>query len=103
MSSSVSRVDRAEPLRVVLRDVLRAAVDSSGGMNALGSVECRAMLALYWLLGDHRVDRWGRCRSCRRPGSVVGSRWCSCQVYDRATWCLQRFDEVLLLSVLNKD
>jgi hypothetical protein len=86
-------------LRTVLVDGTRAGRGAAGG---IGSVECRAVLTLYSLLVDHPVDRWGRCRSCRAPGSVLGARWRPCQVHSKATLCLRQLDEVLL-SLLADD
>ncbi|MEO7195419.1 MAG: hypothetical protein ABIZ05_11445 [Pseudonocardiaceae bacterium] len=83
-----------------MRAVLRAAVQSPSGVGGIGSVESRAVVTLCSLLRDHPVDQWGRCRSCRRPGSVFGSRWRQCQVYGKAMLCLRQLDEVLLLSLL---
>jgi hypothetical protein len=71
-----------------------------GAADGVGSVECRAMVALYSLLMDHRIDQWGRCQSCRRPGSVFGARWRPCQVRSKASLCLDRRDEVLLLELV---
>ncbi|MEO9104932.1 MAG: hypothetical protein ABI264_00005 [Pseudonocardiaceae bacterium] len=70
-------VGRDEPLCAALRGVLRAVVESPRGTGGIGSVECRAVVTLYSLLRDHPVDQWGRCQSCRRPGSVLGLRWSS--------------------------
>ncbi|MGH3720610.1 MAG: hypothetical protein ACRDRI_17545 [Pseudonocardiaceae bacterium] len=81
----------------VLADGVRA---GRGGAGGIGSVLFRACVALYGLLVDHPVDQWGRCRSCRRPGSVFGWRWRPCQVRGKAMLCLRQLDEVLLLSVL---
>ncbi|MGH3855897.1 MAG: hypothetical protein ACRDR6_20895 [Pseudonocardiaceae bacterium] len=89
-----------DPLRAALRGVLCAAVESPGCTGGIGSVECRAVLTLYSLLVEHSVDQWGRCRSCRRPGSVVGARWRQCQVHGKATLYVRQLDEVLLLSLL---
>ena len=100
MSLNLPQAGNDDPLRAVLRDVLRAAVESPRATGGIGSVECRAVVTLYSLLMDHPVDQWGRCRSCRRPGSVVGSRWRRCQVHGKATLCLRQLDEVLLLSLL---
>jgi hypothetical protein len=58
-----------DQLRGMLRGAVRAAVESDG---ALGSVGCRASVALDALLAAHPVDRVGRCRSCRRPGALLG-------------------------------
>jgi hypothetical protein len=84
----------------MLRQVLDGAQVGRGAAGGIGSVECRAVVTLYSLLRDHPVDQWGRCRSCRRPGSVLGSRWRPCQVHSKATLCLRQLDEVLLLSLL---
>jgi hypothetical protein len=97
-SLSVHRTSR-DPLCQMLRKVL---VDGAQAGRGIGSVECRAVLTLYSLLPDHPVDRWGRCRSCRRPGSVFGARWRHCQVHDKETLCLRQLDEVLL-SMLADD
>lgn len=66
----------------------------------MGSDLFRACAALYGLLLDHPIDEWGRCRSCRRPGLVLGARWQSCRVYRKAKLCLHQPDDVLLLSLL---
>ncbi|MGH3772116.1 MAG: hypothetical protein ACRDRW_12095 [Pseudonocardiaceae bacterium] len=92
-----------DPLQAALCGVLRAAVESPRGTGGIGSVECRAVVALYSLLLDHPVDQWGRCRSCRRPGSVFGAQWRQCQVRGKATLCLRQLDEVLLLSLLAQE
>jgi hypothetical protein len=84
-------------LRKVVADSERAGRGAAGG---IGSVACRAVVALYSLLMDHAVDQWGRCRSCRRPGSLFGVRWRPCQVRSKASLCLDRLDEVLLLDLL---
>ncbi|MGH3831770.1 MAG: hypothetical protein ACRDRS_15205 [Pseudonocardiaceae bacterium] len=96
----MSQVGQEDPLRAALRGVLRAATESPGGTGGIGSVECRAVLTLYSLLLEHPVDQWGRCRSCRRPGSVFGARWRQCQVRGKATLYVHQLDEVLLLSLL---
>jgi hypothetical protein len=80
-------------LHKVVADSERA---GRGAADGIGSVACRAVVALYSLLMDHAVDQWGRCRSCRRPGSVFGARWRPCQVRNKADLCLHRLDEVLL-------
>jgi hypothetical protein len=102
MSPNVPQAGNDDPLRAALRGVVRAAVESPRGTGGIGSIECRAVITLYSLLMDHPVDQWGRCRSCRRPGSVVGSRWRPCQVHSKATLCLRQLDEVLL-SMLADD
>ena len=87
-------------LRAALRDGAQPGAGVAGG---IGSVQFRAGVALYRLLLDHPVDRWGRCRSCRRPGAVFGWRWRTCQVRSKATLCLLQLDEVLLLSLLSHE
>ncbi|MGH3773522.1 MAG: hypothetical protein ACRDRW_19375 [Pseudonocardiaceae bacterium] len=84
-------------LRGVLRDVAQAGLYAP---NGIGSVQFRATVALYMLLVDHPIDRWDRCRSCRRPGAVFGWWWRGCQVRGKANLYLRRLDEVLLLSLL---
>ncbi|MGH3426258.1 MAG: hypothetical protein ACRDRI_07550 [Pseudonocardiaceae bacterium] len=86
-----------ELLRGMLRDVAQAGPYAP---NGIGSVQFRATVTLYMLLVDHPIDRWDRCRSCRRPGAVFGWRWRSCQVRSKANLYLCRLDEVLLLSLL---
>ncbi len=89
-----------DPLCQMLRKVVADGERAGRGGGGVGSVECRAVVTLYSLLLDHAVDQWGRCLSCRRPGSVFGLRWRSCQVHSKATLCLDKLDEVLLLSLL---
>lgn len=91
-----------DPLCHALGKVLADGGRSGRGVaGGVGSVPFRACVALYLLLLDHPVDQWGRCRSCRRPGSVLGARWRQCQVHNQADLC-RRLDELLLLSLLNK-
>lgn len=75
----------------VLRGVLREALDPGGGDGLpVGSVPCRAVATLYMLLLNHPVDRRGRCRSCRRPGAVLGGRWRRCRMHgEAALWLTQ--------------
>lgn len=78
----------------VLRGILREALDPGGGDRLpVGSVPCRAVATLYMLLLNHPVDRRGRCRSCRRPGAVLGGRWRRCRVHgEAALWLTQPAD-----------
>jgi hypothetical protein len=92
-----SRDALCQLLRKVLVDGAQAGRGATGGV---GSVEWQAVITLYSLLRDHPVDQWGRCRSCRRPGSVFGSRWRPCRVHSKATLCLRQLDDVLLLDLL---
>lgn len=66
----------------------------------VGSVEVRAVAALYELLRDHPVDRLGRCRSCRLPGEVVGLRRRRCRVHRTAHFYLHHPDDAFFLSHL---
>lgn len=84
----------------MLRKAVERTQAGQGAAGGVGSIECRAVITLYSLLMEHEVNQWGHCRCCRRPGSLFGARWRPCQVYDKATWCLKRIDEVLLLSLL---
>ncbi|MGH3815673.1 MAG: hypothetical protein ACRDUV_25005 [Pseudonocardiaceae bacterium] len=85
----------------VLRRVLVAAVQAGpGAAGGIGSVECQAVAALYLLLLDHPIDRWGRCRACRRLGAVFGPRWRHCRVHGKANLCLHQPEELLLLRLL---
>jgi hypothetical protein len=95
-----SRDSLCQLLRKVLVDRAQA---GQGATGWIGSVEGRAMVTLYSLLREHPVDQWDCCRSCRRPGSVVGLRWRPCQVHAKAALYLQRLDEVLLLDVLAEE
>ena len=75
---------RADPLPEALRSVLVAAAQPGSGGEGIDSVQYRAGAALYALLADHPVDRRGRCRSCRRPGVVLGLRRRPCRVRSKA-------------------
>ncbi|MDQ2883639.1 MAG: hypothetical protein M3Y48_21405 [Actinomycetota bacterium] len=87
-----------EELRGVLRQVVRAGPDAVEG---IGSIRCQASAVLYTLLLDHPIDRRGRCRSCRRPGAMVGLRRRPCRIHLRARyWLLHQPDQALLLSHL---
>lgn len=84
-----------------LRGVLGAVVESGAGTEVgRGSVRWRACAALYSLVAGHPVDRWGRCRSCRRPGAVLGWIRRRCQVRVAACFWLHQPDERLLLDLL---
>ncbi|MGH3942679.1 MAG: hypothetical protein ACRDTG_29465 [Pseudonocardiaceae bacterium] len=86
-----------EELRAVLRAVVEVGSDAEGGR---GSVRWRACAALYSLVEGHPVDRRGRCRSCRRPGAVLGRARRRCQVRVTADYWLHQPDETLLLDLL---
>ena len=70
----------------------RVLVGVTGSGAAVGLVEVRSVAALYELLRDHPVDRRGRCRSCRRPGGIVGLRRRRCRVYRAAHFYLHHPD-----------
>lgn len=93
-----------DPLCQMLRKVLvDGAQAGRGAAGGIGSIPLRACAALYELLLEHPIDQWDRCRSCRRPGSVLGSRWRPCEVHAKATLFLRRLDEVLLLDLLAEE
>lgn len=77
-----------------VRGLLRDAVESRHG-GWIGSLEYRATGALYTLLAAHTVDRWGRCRSCRRRGILVGHRSRRCRVYIEANYWLHYPEQML--------
>jgi len=88
-------------LREVLHDVLWAVVESGpGAEHDRNSVPWRACAALYFLVEGHPVDRRGRCRSCRRPGAVLGRARRRCQIRVTACYWLHQPDEALLLELL---
>ncbi len=84
-------------LQKILVDGVQPGRGTAGG---IGSVECRAVATLYMLLMDHSIDRRGRCRSCRRPGTVFGPRWRRCRVYGKANVWLHQPEEALRLRHL---
>ncbi len=98
MSPDLHPVGYDHSLRKALRGVLLAAVKAGpGAAGGIGSIECQVVATLYVLLvRDHPIDRWGRCRSCRRPGAVLGPRWRRCRVYSQAIVWLRQPEELLL-------
>ncbi|MGH3938989.1 MAG: hypothetical protein ACRDTG_10200 [Pseudonocardiaceae bacterium] len=91
-------------VREGLRDVLEAVVESGPRAGVgMGSVSWRACAALYSLVEGHRVDRRGRCRSCRRPGAVLGWVRRRCQIRVAACYWLQQPDETLLLALMARE
>ena len=80
-----------------LRRVLAGAVES--GPSAVGTIHSRAVAALYELLLNHPVDRRGRCRSCRRPGAVLGRARRRCRVRMAAAYWLHQPERFLLVHV----
>ncbi|MGH3865625.1 MAG: hypothetical protein ACRDQ4_05700 [Pseudonocardiaceae bacterium] len=79
-------------LRRILREGVQAGLGAAEGLNSL---QCRFAGALYALLMAHPIDRRGRCRHCRRPGSVIGRRRQSCAVYLEVDHWLHHSDERL--------
>jgi len=67
-------------LREALRGDLLAGLGSGGDDGGLGGTEYRARAALYALLGDHPIDRRGRCRCCRGRRALLGRRCRVCRV-----------------------
>lgn len=84
-------------LRSVLRDGVQGGQDGADGIR---SVQFRASAALYGLLVDHPIDRWGRCRSCRRRGAVLGRLSRRCRVHVKAQHWLHHPDGPFLLTQL---
>lgn len=76
---------------------------AESGPSAVGLVQCRATAALYRLLMNHPVDRRGRCRSCRRPGTVLGWWHRRCRVRVEAAFWLHHPDDAFLLSQLVRE
>lgn len=84
-----------------LRGVLSQTVHAPGAVDRISSIQYRASAVLYTLLLDHSIDRRGRCRSCRRPGAMIGLRRRPCRIHIRASyWLLHQLDEALLRSHL---
>jgi hypothetical protein len=91
MTRTSPSVDQAiyDALYTTLRRVLRTGVHAGAGAEeGLDSFLCRVVGALYALLMDHPIDRNGRCRSCRRPGSVLGRHRQDCGVYEEVSYWL---------------
>jgi hypothetical protein len=100
MSTSVRQVSYDLICRM-LRSVLRNGVEGGPvGADGIGSIQFRASVALYGLLLDHPIDRLGRCRSCRRPGAVLGRPSRRCRVYMKAQHWLHHPDGQFLLTQL---
>lgn len=86
-------------LRETLLDALLAAVGPRSG--GIGSVQCRASAALYALLGEHSIDRRGRCRRCRGPRPLLGRARRVCRVLVAARFYLHQPDDVLLSHLVD--
>ncbi len=84
-----------ELLREALHRALAAAV-GSGCDGGMGSTPCRAIAALYALLGDHQVDRRGRCRCCRGLRALPGRRRRVCRILIAARFYLYQPEDMLL-------
>ncbi len=83
-----------------LRRILREGVQAGPGADeGIDSLQCRFAGALYALLMAHPIDRHGRCRCCRRPGSVIGPRRQRCVVYVEVNHWLHQSDEGLCAQV----
>ncbi len=91
MSSNVHQTSY-ELLRETLRDALVTAAGS--GRGGIGCTTCRASAALYALLGEHSVDRRGRCRCCRGPRVLRRRR--VCRVLVAARFYLYQSEDMLL-------
>ncbi|MGH3833206.1 MAG: hypothetical protein ACRDRS_22695 [Pseudonocardiaceae bacterium] len=80
----------------MLCQVLAEGIRAGLGADGVGSVRCRVSGALYAVLKDHPVDERGRCRSCRRPGAVLGLRRRRCAVHLAAHYWLRQPDWILV-------
>ena len=94
MNSNVHQTSY-ELLREALHRALTAAV-GSGCDGGIGSTPCRGIAALYALLGDHQVDRRGRCRCCRGLRALPGRRHRVCRVLIAARFYLYQPEDMLL-------
>ena len=94
MSSNVHQTSH-ELLREALHRALTAAV-GSGCDGGIGSTPYRGIAALYALLGDHQVDRHGRCRYCRGLRALPGRRSRICRVLVAARFYLYQPEDMLL-------
>lgn len=84
-------------LLAALRDVVLAAVTSRPAADGgTASIQFRACAMLYLLLNDHPLDRRGRCRSCSRPGAMLGQRHRKCRIHAKARLWLRQPDDVVL-------
>jgi hypothetical protein len=86
-------------LRRVLREGMQA---GPGAKEEIDSLPCRVSGALYALLMAHPIDRHGRCRSCRRPGSVLGRRRQDCVVCFEVSYWLSQPDRVLRARIAHQ-
>jgi hypothetical protein len=90
-----------EALRGVLRQFAQA---GPGAVEEIGSVLYRVSAVVYTLLLDHPIDGRGRCRSCRRSGTIIGLRRRPCRIYLKASyWLLCQPHEAILRSHLADD
>lgn len=80
----------------LLCQVLAEGIRAGLGEDGVGSVRCRVSGALYAVLKNHPVDEQGRCRSCRRPGAVLGPRRRRCEVHRAAHYWLRQPDWILV-------
>lgn len=85
-----------ELLRDALRSALATAVGSGRGDCRIGSTPCRAIAALYALLGAHQVDRRSRCRRCQGLRTLPGRRHRICRVLTAARFYLYQPKDMLL-------
>jgi hypothetical protein len=88
----------------LLCDALRETLHAGpGAVEGPASIRYRASAVLYLLLLDHPIDRRGRCRSCRRSGTMIGLRRRPCRVLARASyWLLHQPDDTLLSRLANE-
>ncbi|MGB8202439.1 MAG: hypothetical protein WCF33_22595 [Pseudonocardiaceae bacterium] len=92
-----------DAIYTALRQVLREAIQAKpGDAEGLDSLPCRVSGALYALLMAHPIDRHGRCRLCRRPGSVLGRRRQDCAVYFEVRSWLGESDTLLRTRIADQ-
>jgi hypothetical protein len=90
-------------LYTALRRVLREGVQArSGAEGGIDSLPCRVSGALYALLMAHPIDRHGRCRCCRRPGSVFGRRRQDWGVCFEVSYLLRQPEKVLRARIAHQ-
>ena len=87
-----------DALRGVLRRLAQA---GPGAVEEIDSMLYRVSAVVYTLLLVHPIDRRGRCRSCRRPGTIIGLRRRPCRIHLKASYWLRcQPNDAILLSHL---
>lgn len=99
MSPSYVSPSYVSPSYVLLCRMLRGALEELVASGGVGSVECRAVAALYALVLAHPVDHRGRCLWCGWAGVVLGRRR-RCRIYRVAQYWLHQSRTTLLVTDL---